>query len=86
MTHQLNLFSIPTKPKPIKWWGKGGWFARECREMCGGDRSGDWRKYWAYLQARDRYIHKTIGPDRYLNDGSVPRFDETEEGRKLLKA
>jgi hypothetical protein len=45
-----------------------------------------WRKYWAYARARDRYIRVTIGADRYLNDRSVPRFEETEEGKRLLNA
>lgn len=45
-----------------------------------------WRKYLAYARARDRYIRVTIGADRYLNDRSVPRFEETEEGKRLLNA
>jgi hypothetical protein len=45
-----------------------------------------WRKYWAYARARDHYIRVTIGADRYLKDRSVPRFEETEEGKTLRMA
>lgn len=64
------------------WYGKDGHFARQCREMFGGN----WRAYWPYITARDMYAtrqERTLGDRWYL---SVPDFDETDEGKRLRRA